>query len=193
MGTLVSGASSHPPNLSHITDEEVLLASNAGDPAALTELFRRFRRPVGEYLAHWVPGADVEDLVQAVFLEVIRGRAVFEERSSAKAWVLGVARNVWRQHSKKAVRRSRISQQLAVVSPTHQDERISMQLDARRRARMLAATFSSLPEKSQRAFFMCCIEGASARQAGRILRASEAAIWKRLSVTRKTLQQAVNG
>lgn len=49
--------------------------------------------------------ADVEDLVQEVFMVVLRARERFRGESSAESWLFGIARNVCRDHDKRAYRR----------------------------------------------------------------------------------------
>jgi RNA polymerase sigma-70 factor (ECF subfamily) len=70
---------------------------------------RRHERVVCGYVrARLTGGADVEDLAQEVFLRVYTGKALQkdESRSDLRAWLLGVARNVLREHV-RAIRRRR--------------------------------------------------------------------------------------
>ena len=90
-------------------DDAVLLeASQRGDHAAFETFVRRHERIICGYLrARLTGGADVEDLAQEVFLRVYVGKAVQkdESRSDLRAWLLGVARNVLREHVRKTRRR----------------------------------------------------------------------------------------
>jgi RNA polymerase sigma-70 factor (ECF subfamily) len=90
-------------------DDAVLLeAARRGDHAAFETFVRRHERVVCGYVrARLTGGADVEDLAQEVFLRVYTGKALQkdESRSDLRAWLLGVARNVLREHVRKTRRR----------------------------------------------------------------------------------------
>lgn len=90
-------------------DDAVLLeAARRGDHAAFETFVRRHERVVCGYVrARLTGGADVEDLAQEVFLRVYTGKALQKDESRAdlRAWLLGVARNVLREHVRKTRRR----------------------------------------------------------------------------------------
>ena len=89
-------------------DAMLLEAARRGDNAAFDAFVRRHERIVCGYLrARLTGGSDVEDLAQDVFLRVYVGKAVQkdESRSDLRAWLLGVARNVLREHVRKIRRR----------------------------------------------------------------------------------------
>ena len=69
------------------SDEAVAAACCTGDPRAIGELFDRFEIPVTRFLSRLVGGGDVEDLVQNTFLQIVRGRARYDGRSSVKTWL----------------------------------------------------------------------------------------------------------
>jgi RNA polymerase sigma-70 factor (ECF subfamily) len=90
-------------------DDAVLLeAARRGDHAAFETFVRRHERVVCGYVrARLTGGADVEDLAQEVFLRVYTGKALQKDESRAdlRAWLLGVARNVLREHVRRTRRR----------------------------------------------------------------------------------------
>jgi len=98
-----------PATQPHSGDEAALLsAAQQGDHAAFSTLIQRHARLVHGYLrARLTRLADVEDLGQEVFLRVYTAKAA--PRSDMplrlRAWLLGVARNVLREHVRTARRR----------------------------------------------------------------------------------------
>src|SRR3954471_13793441 len=73
-------------------DADVLRRIRAGDPAAVDDLYERFRRPAFA-LARRILGDDVlaEDVLQDVFLSVWRDPAAFDRgRGSVASWLLAV-------------------------------------------------------------------------------------------------------
>jgi RNA polymerase sigma factor (sigma-70 family) len=90
-----------------LSDEALVFAAGAGDPAALGALFDRFAADVHRFVIR-IAGrfaADVDDLAQATFLEVYRSSARFNRRSSVKTWMFGIAINVVRHHRRSEGRR----------------------------------------------------------------------------------------
>ncbi|MFO7562317.1 MAG: sigma-70 family RNA polymerase sigma factor [Enhygromyxa sp.] len=79
------------------TDEELLAAWGQGDRAAGSELFTRHYSTVRRFFANKADDA-AEDLIQQTFASCVAGRARFEGRSSFRTYLLGIARNLLRQH-----------------------------------------------------------------------------------------------
>jgi RNA polymerase sigma factor (sigma-70 family) len=86
------------------SDEELLAAWGRGDRGAGTELFTRHYSTVRCFFINKVDDA-AEDLIQQTFTACVAGRERFEGRSSFRAYLLGIARNLLRQHYE--ARRSR--------------------------------------------------------------------------------------
>lgn len=175
------------------TDEAVAAACYTGDPRAIAELFERFQLPVTRFLSRVQAGVDVEDLVQTTFMRIARGKCRFDGRSSVKTWLFGIATNVMRQHLRSTIQRRKLSFHLLSSPQPDSYDRVCEQVDARRDIRLVEAAFLELPEPSRLAFVLCELEGLSAKEAGRVLNASETAIWKRVSDARKALLGVVGG
>lgn len=90
------------------TDVELLAASRRGDGAAFATLVHRHERLVHGYLrARLAAAADLEDLCQEVFVRLYTGRSAPAEQPEAglRPWIVGIARNVLREHVRAARRR----------------------------------------------------------------------------------------
>jgi RNA polymerase sigma-70 factor (ECF subfamily) len=76
-------------------------AAQQGDRAAFAELYVRFARMVHGVLLARVPGADVEDLVQDVFLQAMQRLSALHDRQAFGGWLATIARNravdAWRR------------------------------------------------------------------------------------------------
>ena len=90
-----------------LSDEALLLACGAGDSAALGELYERFHAVVYRVLSRLVGTtcAELDDLVQATFIEVMRAAIHFQRRSSVRSYILGIASNLARHHHRSQQRR----------------------------------------------------------------------------------------
>ncbi|AGP53300.1 sigma-70 family RNA polymerase sigma factor [Streptomyces rapamycinicus] len=86
------------------------LAARDGDPAAVEEFVRATRPDVRRYVAHLSgdPQA-VDDLVQDAYLRALRSLPRFEGRSSARTWLLVIARRVVADRIRWLTTRPRIS------------------------------------------------------------------------------------
>lgn len=71
------------------------LKAGRGDRAALTEFIQLTQSDVWRLLAH-LGGRDIaDDLTQETYLRVMSALPRFSARSSAKTWLLSLARRVW--------------------------------------------------------------------------------------------------
>lgn len=70
------------------------LAAGAGDRAALTAFIRATQRDVHRFLAHLNGPSGAEDLAQETYLRALRSLPQFAGRSSARTWLLAIARRV---------------------------------------------------------------------------------------------------
>lgn len=89
-------------------DAGLLAAAQRGDHAAFTAIIERYARLVHGYLrARLTRLADAEDLGQEVFLRVYTAKAVPRGGTvlTMGPWLLGIARNVLREHVRAARRR----------------------------------------------------------------------------------------
>ena len=72
-----------------------MLAVRAGDLSRLAPLFERHHRQLFEYLARMTGNRSAaEDLVQDVFVRILKYRHTFRETSRFEVWAFRIARNV---------------------------------------------------------------------------------------------------
>jgi RNA polymerase sigma-70 factor, ECF subfamily len=89
-------------------DEAVLRAAIAGDQVALTTFVRETQEHVWRFCAYLGRGDDIADLVQETYARALRALPRFEGRSSARSWLLTIARNVCADAVRSAQRRRAI-------------------------------------------------------------------------------------
>ncbi|EST19272.1 sigma-70 family RNA polymerase sigma factor [Streptomyces roseochromogenus] len=97
------------------------LAARGGDADAVEHFVRALHRDVQRYVAHLCTDPQaVDDLAQDTFLRAISSLHRFEGRSSARAWLLSIARRAVIDSYRHAAARPRLSDvpdwQLAVES-----------------------------------------------------------------------------
>ncbi|MEU6017507.1 sigma-70 family RNA polymerase sigma factor [Streptomyces sp. NPDC047515] len=86
------------------------LAARAGDPAAAEAFVRALHRDVVRYVAHLSADPQLaEDLAQDTFLRALRNLHSFEGRSSARTWLLAIARRAVVDDFRRAAARPRLA------------------------------------------------------------------------------------
>jgi RNA polymerase sigma-70 factor (ECF subfamily) len=83
------------------------MAAKAGDRAAATEFIQLTQHGVYRFLVHLVNGREAEDLTQETYLRAMRSLPRFAARSSARTWLLAIARRVAADHVRTILRRPR--------------------------------------------------------------------------------------
>jgi len=175
-----------------MSDDALLAASAVGESAALGALFDRYHARIHRFLGRLsgTDRRDLDDLVQATFLEVRRSAARFGGRASVKTWIFGIAVNVVRHHVRGEMRRRAMNQRfaelpagLAAAPDTDAEQR---QLLAR-----VAAALAELPHDLKVALVMCDLEDIPGAEAARVLGVREGTLWRRLHEARKRLRAAV--
>src|SRR5262245_9955663 len=80
------------------SEAELVAAASAGDRAAYGRLYERFAPLVHGVLLARVPRADVDDLVQDVFLQAMRRLSSLRDPRAFAGWLAAIARNRARDH-----------------------------------------------------------------------------------------------
>lgn len=87
-----------------------MLAYGQGDIAAFRELLQRHERPVFNFLLRHVGNrAYAEDLLQEVFLRVIKGAAAYKRQAKFTTWLYTIARNLCVDNARRAKHRQATS------------------------------------------------------------------------------------
>lgn len=174
------------------SDAELIVAVAAGDLRALGELFHRHEPALRRYLRRMgISQADVDDLVQATFLEVTRAVPRFDAHHAGRSWIFGVATIMLRRH-RHFLRRAaeRIS---AWVMPEAEAEGTPAELFERAETgRRFALAFAALSAKKREAFVLVTLEGLSGEEAAQALGVPVNTIWTRLHHARLELRAAID-
>src|SRR5690242_1879697 len=94
------------------------LAARAGDEAALAAFVRATQAEVWRFTAALVDPGAADDLTQDTFLRAFKALPAFEARSTARTWLLGIARRTCADHLRTVVRRRRLDARLAAEAWT---------------------------------------------------------------------------
>jgi RNA polymerase sigma-70 factor (ECF subfamily) len=88
--------------LEELSDEELMLRYAAGEPRAFELLMRRHEKAIYNFILRSVRRQDVaEELVQEVFLRVIRSSANYKQSAKFTTWLYTIARNICIDRARK--------------------------------------------------------------------------------------------
>jgi RNA polymerase sigma-70 factor (ECF subfamily) len=91
-------------------DETLIMAAQRGDQVAFATIVGRHQSAVFGYLrTRLVQASDAEDLTQEVFLRCYTRRARFDNIGMVRPWLIGIARNILREHVRKIKRRKEVA------------------------------------------------------------------------------------
>ena len=104
---------------------------------------------------------DAEDVVQEVFMTVHDRLERYDAERSARAWILGITRNVVRHHHRGTHRRAA---RLRRVEPPRTPEQPEQTLARREAAEVVQAFVDQLDDKKRVVFVLGFVEGLSAKE-----------------------------
>jgi RNA polymerase sigma-70 factor (ECF subfamily) len=93
-----------------VSHDQILSAAARGDRAAFGELIEQHQRVVYGYLrARLLNPTDADDLCQDVFMRCYASRIRFDTEQMIRPWLIGIARNVLREHVRRVTRRKEVA------------------------------------------------------------------------------------
>ena len=142
--------------------EQCLARCRAGDAQAIEELFRTHAAVVERVLSRLVgPVADLEDLVQTVFLEAISALSRFRGEASFKTWLLSIAAHVGQHYLRAGRIRRHVPLDLVPESELRGEPQHDRRLDERRLATELHQLLDRIAPKKRVALLLYVVEGHS--------------------------------
>jgi len=91
-------------------EAQQIIAAQQGDREAFNAIIKQHQQAVFAYLrSRLFEPSDAEDLCQEVFLRCFQGRAKFSRDIALRPWIIGIARNVLREHVRRLKRRKEVA------------------------------------------------------------------------------------
>ncbi len=177
--------------LSHgVEDEGLLRRAGAGDAAAFKEIFVRHRADVARLVYRMLSApADLEDVVQEVFVQVYRSLKDFRGQSKFSTWLHRVTVNVVLMHRRSAKSRPVLTEE-APGDLVPDDRQPLPDEDAERCERMRAfqRLLARLAEKKRVVFVLHELEGLAPTEIADIVGAPVLTVRTRLFYARRELE-----
>lgn len=168
-----------------------------GEDAAFDELYQRGAPRVRRFLLRLSGTAALaDDLTQETFLRVHRARGSFGRGAAAVPWILAIARNVFRDHARRARARpvtteaSRTDDD-GVQAQASPETRGDEALAGREMLEIVRRTLATLPVLQREAFVLLRFEGLSVIEAAQVVGTTEGALKVRAFRAYEALRRAL--
>lgn len=138
-------------------DDALIRAAQSGDRTAFGLLYSRYARMVHGILLSRVPYADVDDLVQDVFLQALPRLVSLREVSKFPGWLAAIARNRANDFHRRAQNDITLDEESAGEPAAPASNRRAPQASAEARAALEA--IRSLPEAYREPLILRLVEG----------------------------------
>ena len=82
-----------------MSDAHLVRAYRSGDDSAFETLYRRYERPLFSFILRFVGNREsAEDLIQLIWMKVLKGLPGYRERDKFGSWLFGIANNCCIDH-----------------------------------------------------------------------------------------------
>lgn len=184
----------HPAKLRPVDDSsDLVVRFRAGDAAAFRELFRAHREDVARLVRRLgAPTAEVEDLVQEVFVQVHRSIGDFRGHSRFSTWLYRLTVNVTLMHRRATKSRPVLIEEEAAAPARTLDPTPDEQVDRRMRIAAFYRILGHLSEKKRTVFVLHDLEGLAPSEIARVVGAPVLTVRTRLFYARRDLIQMMS-
>ena len=156
-----------------------MLQVRSGQIGLLAELFERHNRPVFGFFYRMTSSRELsEDLVQDVFLRILRYRDTYQPQTSFTAWMYGIARNALIDNMRK--RRPESSWEDGMPELQSSEDPVDEKLRARQETILLQKALASLPADKREVLILSRYQNLRYDEIGRILGCEPNAVKQRV-------------
>jgi RNA polymerase sigma-70 factor (ECF subfamily) len=174
------------------TSAALVARAQAGDRVAFRDLFRRHRGDVSRLVFRMIgPRAEIDDLVQEVFVQVHRSLKDFRGDARFTTWLHRVTVNVVLMHRRAEKSRPVLAEEAAEGSALLDDPRMGPDADADRRRRVDAflTLVAEIGDKKRAVFVLHDLEGVAPAEIAKIVDAPVLTIRTRLFYARREIEE----
>ena len=180
VSSAVSAVQSGPPDLLH--------RCVAGDAAAWRGLHQRYHGNAVSVLRRMgVPGNQLEDACQDVFVDVFQYLPRFRGEADFRTWLYRICVS----RARTSRRRARLWALFPATLPQPAEELGGQLLDESIASRRLASALAQLSDAERAVFVLFELEGLSGKEIARIIERPEATVFRRLHDARKRFTSAI--
>ncbi|MFN8059818.1 MAG: RNA polymerase sigma factor [Vicinamibacterales bacterium] len=170
-------------------DDWLMVAVQRGDLDKLSVLFERYHRPLFGFFVRMTGDRHVsEDLVQDVFLRLLRFRHTYRPGSQFRTWLYEIARNVVRDRRHPAGRETELDPSVDI--PVDGDAPVRA-IAAAQEQQLLARALAVLPDDKREVIVLSRYQGMKYEDVAAVLGCQVGAVKVRVHRAMKTLRATV--
>ncbi len=159
-----------------LTDNALMLNVKSGDLDKLGLLYERHKKRLFGFFYNMNGNASVsEDLVQNVFVRMLKYKHTFTGEGSFTAWMFRTARNVNYDHYKKYKKEAYQAELSSVAYKLDEDSGLDTKMDKNEEVAQLGRALRQLPPEKREVLILSKYKGIKFSEIGEILGCSEGA------------------
>jgi RNA polymerase sigma-70 factor (ECF subfamily) len=176
--------------MDRMAEEDPLVArAAAGDATAFRALYERHRSDVARLAYRMLgPRADLEDVIQEVFVQVFKSLRDFRGQARLSTWLHRVTVNVVLMHRRSARSRPVFSEQAPGDTVGSSDVPPDEDVERRERVRAFGRLLARLADKKRIVFVLHELEGLAPSEIARIVGAPVLTVRTRLFYARRDIE-----
>lgn len=179
-----------------VTDDEsvrLMLAYQAGDEAAFDRLVEIHSPPLYSLLTRFLgPSPRREDLVQEVFLRLIRARERYVPTAKLSTWLYRIAFNLAANERERSDRRGESALDEAAETVDETVGTPSAALEADDVVRAVRGAIAALPDNQRMALILAKYDGLAYAEVAQVLESSEKAVKSLIHRAREKLRASLS-
>jgi RNA polymerase sigma factor (sigma-70 family) len=170
------------------TDENLMLAVRDGELSKLGALFERHHRALFDFFARMTGSRVIaEDLVQEVFLRILKYRGTFRGDSRFKVWMFHIARNVRIDHYRRSPREEFLHENGAAALRCSESS-AAVRLERREHILLLECALLRLPEDKREVLILSRYQDMKYEQIAQVMGCETGAVKVRVHRALKALR-----
>ena len=175
--------------MSEPTDDALMVQVRDGDPEPLAVLFERYQVPLYNYFVRLCGQASTsEDLVQEVFLRVLKYKHTFKGQGQFRAWLFQIARSARADHYRKHGREVELSEEAQDMLTSPHPGAHDL-LEDEQRAALVRAALDRLPEAKREVLVLSRFQNLRYHEIARTLGCAEGTVKVRVHRAMKDLRE----
>ncbi|OJJ17286.1 hypothetical protein BKI52_31795 [marine bacterium AO1-C] len=131
----------------------------------------------------------VQDIMQAVYLKILDGKAIFKGKSSFKTWLFSIIKNTAFDYVKKSKRSQQKLTTTQVLENTLHDTDLAKELEDKELTQLMKEALQKLPERQREVLYLVFYHDCTLKEVAKITQISIGSVRKHYDRGKKRLNE----